>query len=64
MTSGFSFDPDGKFHAVYQNVCGILDLAENDYVELYAKISDNDNSGNAHINGGLATNFGGFKISS
>jgi hypothetical protein len=45
------------------NVSGILDLAESDYVELYGKLSDDDNSGNAHVNGGVGTNFGGFKIS-
>jgi hypothetical protein len=63
LTSGFNFDPGGKIHAIYVNVSGILDLAESDYVELYGKLSDDDNSGNAHVNGGVGTNFGGFKIS-
>jgi len=64
LTSGFTFDPNGKFTEVYQNVSGILDLAVGDYVELYAQLTDDNASGSAFVNGGVGTNFGGFKISS
>ena len=61
-TSGFTFDPGGKFNQVYLNLVGLIELAAGDYVELYAELTDDDNSNTCHINGGLGTHFGGFKI--
>ena len=61
-TSGFIFDSGGKFQVVYQNVVGLIELAAGDYVELYGELSDDDNSNTMHINGGVGTHFGGFKI--
>ena len=61
-TSGFTFDPGGKFNSVYLNLVGLIELAAGDYVELYAELSDDDNSNTCHINGGVGTHFGGFKI--
>jgi hypothetical protein len=63
LISGFSFDPGGKFLTVGQNVSGIIDLAVDDYVELYGRLTDDNASGNAQVSGGKGTNFGGFKIS-
>ena len=64
LISGFTFDPGGKFHTIAQNVSGIINLAEGDYVELYGKLTDDDGGQNAQVSGGKGTNFGGFKISS
>ena len=61
-TSGFTFDPGGVFNQVYLNVVGLIELAAGDYVELYAELTDDNNSNTMHVNGGVGTHFGGFKI--
>ena len=61
-TSGFIFDTGGKFQVVYQNVVGLIELADGDYVELYGELADDNASNTMHINGGVGTHFGGFKI--
>jgi len=64
LKSGFQWQNDGEIGLILPVVSGVIPLDVGDYVELYGRLTDEDDSGDAHINGGVGTNFGGFKISS